>query len=114
MIDIENRWQSLSSFYIIEYDYNCKDKRYKMKRKRILLVVIATGIFFSCSDNNDTDQEFTKAYVTLQGSDKVAVIDVDHRYLIRALQCNISLSEFLIRIITITAREKYPRCYHNV
>ena len=49
-----------------------------MKHKHILLVVIIVGIFLSCSDDNDPDQEFTKAYVTLQGSDKVAVIDVDH------------------------------------
>ncbi|CUV08499.1 hypothetical protein MGWOODY_Mmi1813 [hydrothermal vent metagenome] len=53
-----------------------------MKRKIILLVGIATGIFFSCSDDNDTDQEFTKAYVTLQGSDKIAIIDVDRAKLI--------------------------------
>ena len=59
-----------------------------MKRKRILLVVIAAGIFFSCSDDNDTDQEFTKAYVTLQGSDKVAVIDVDHAELVAEIDVN--------------------------
>ena len=75
-------------FTIIEYDYYCRDKRYKMKRKRILLVVITAGIIFSCSDNNDTVQEFTKAYVTLQGSDKVAVIDVDHAELVAEIDVN--------------------------
>ena len=75
-------------FTIIEYDYYCMDKRYKMKYNRILLVIIAVGIFFSCSDDNDTDQEFTKAYVTLQGSDKVAVIDVDHAELVAEIDVN--------------------------
>jgi len=75
-------------FTIIEYDYNCIDKGYKMKRKRILHVVIAAGIFFSCSDDNNSDQEFTKAYVTLQGSDKVAVIDVDHAELVAEIDVN--------------------------
>jgi len=75
-------------FTIIEYDYNCIDKGYKMKRKRILHVVIAAGIFFSCSDGNNSDQEFTKAYVTLQGSDKVAVIDVDHAELVAEIDVN--------------------------
>jgi len=59
-----------------------------MKRKRILLVIITAGIFFSCSDDNDTDQEFTKAYVTLQGSDKVAVINVDHAELVAEIDVN--------------------------
>ena len=59
-----------------------------MKRKRILLVVITAGIIFSCSDNNDADQKFTKAYVTLQGSDKVAVIDVDHAELVAEIDVN--------------------------
>ena len=59
-----------------------------MKRKIILLVAIATGIFLSCSDDNDTDQEFTKAYVTLQGSDKVAVINVDHAELVAEIDVN--------------------------
>ena len=59
-----------------------------MKHKHILLVVIIVGIFFSCSDDNDTDQEFTKAYVTLQGSDKVAVIDVDHAELVAEIDVN--------------------------
>ena len=59
-----------------------------MKRKIILLVIIGTGIFFSCSDLNDTDQEYTKAYVTLQGSDKIAVIDVDHVKLIAEVDVN--------------------------
>jgi len=59
-----------------------------MKRKRIILVIIAAGIFFSCSDDNDTDQEFTKAYVTLQGSDKVAVINVDHAELVAEIDVN--------------------------
>ena len=59
-----------------------------MKRKIILLVGIATGIFFSCSDDNDTNQEFTKAYVTLQGSDKIAVIDVDRAKLIAEIDVN--------------------------
>ena len=75
-------------FTIIEYDYYCMDKRYKMKYNRILLVIIAVGIFFSCSDDNDTDQEFTKAYVTLQGSDKVVVIDVDHAELVAEIDVN--------------------------
>ena len=88
MIDLENWWPINLLFTIIEYDYNCRDKRYKMKRKRILLVVIAAGIFFSCSDDNDTDQEFTKAYVTLQGSDKVAVINVDHAELVAEIDVN--------------------------
>ena len=59
-----------------------------MKRKRILLVVITAGIIFSCSDNNDADQKFTKAYVTLQGSDKVAVINVEHAELVAEIDVN--------------------------
>jgi len=75
-------------FNFIEHDYNYRYKRYKMKRKRILLVAIAAGMFFSCSDDNDIDQEFTRAYVTLQGSDKVAVIDVDHAELVAEIDVN--------------------------
>ena len=75
-------------FNFIEHDYNYRDKRYKMKPKRILLVAIAAGMFFSCSDDNDIDQEFTRAYVTLQGSDKVAVIDVDHAKLVAEIDVN--------------------------
>ena len=75
-------------FTIFEYDFHCMDKRYKMKYNRILLVVIAVGIFLSCSDDNDPDQEFTKAYVTLQGSDKIAVIDVDRAKLIAEVDVN--------------------------
>ena len=59
-----------------------------MNLKHILLVGIATGIFFSCIDDNVSDQEFTKAYVTLQGSDKVAVINVDHGELVAEIDVN--------------------------
>ena len=59
-----------------------------MKCKRILLVGMAAGIFFSCIDDNDTDQEFTKAYVIPQGSDKIAVIDVDHAELVAEIDVN--------------------------
>ena len=75
-------------FNFIEHDYNYRYKRYKMKHKRILLVAIAAGMFFSCSDDNDIGQEFTRAYVTLQGSDKVAVIDVDHAELVAEIDVN--------------------------
>ena len=78
MIDLEFGGQINLLFTIIEYDYYCRDKGYKMKRKRILHVVITAGIFFSCSDSNNFDQEFIKAYVTLQGSDKIAAVSYTH------------------------------------
>ena len=48
-------------------------------RKLIFLTLL---ILVSCKQNNVTNSDFTKAYVSLQGSDKIAIIDVDRGELI--------------------------------
>ena len=48
-------------------------------RKLIFLTLL---ILVSCKQNNVTNGDFTKAYVSLQGSDKIAIIDVDRGELI--------------------------------
>ena len=50
------------------------------KIKELVLLLLLTVI--SCKDNYTSNGDFTKAYVALQGSDKIAVIDIERGELI--------------------------------
>ena len=52
-------------------------------RKLVLLTLL---VFISCKENDATNEKYTKAYVALQGSDKIAIIDVDHGELINEVE----------------------------
>ena len=64
--------------------------RYILSVKMIInfkeLAFIALLVFISCNENESSSEYFTKAYVALQGSDKIAIIDVDRGELINEVE----------------------------
>ena len=53
-----------------------------MENKIKELVLLLLLIIISCKDNYTSNSDITKAYVALQGSDKIAVIDIERGELI--------------------------------
>ena len=51
-----------------------------------ILALLTLLILLSCSENETIDGPYTKAYVALQGSDKIAIIDVDRGELINEVE----------------------------
>ena len=51
-----------------------------------ILALLTLSILLSCSENETINGPFTKAYVALQGSDKIAIIDIDRGELINEVE----------------------------
>ena len=57
-----------------------------MKYNFRILSFLTSLVFISCIEKDVSNEQFTKAYIALQGSDKIAIIDVDNGELINEVK----------------------------
>ena len=57
-----------------------------MKYNFRTLAFLTSLVFISCIETDVSNEQFTKAYIALQGSDKIAIIDVDNGELINEVE----------------------------
>jgi len=57
-----------------------------MKNNFKIFAFLTSLFFISCIDKDVSNEQFTKAYIALQGSDKIAIIDVDNGELINEVE----------------------------
>ena len=57
-----------------------------MKYSFKILALLILLVFISCIEKDVANEQFTKAYIALQGSDKIAIVDVDNGELINEVE----------------------------